>query len=265
MNDEYRRIDEEKVSIDSLVHCLKSQHGCLVKVNKEEDDPPDYWITVDNICYAAEVTSIVTEQGYHAKLKKLAHIIQKEAQNANSLSGTYVLSMRRIPTLPRFSTKSGFAIINDVCMYIRKTQYKESSNKYTIWKDLCGTLHIEKISNLGSSVEPVKIESEWVETAKYKLHELLQSAISEKIEKLLKKGITATNHRTILLLYDAFGFAESHIAQKELLTLDGYDWFHSIFWVASFNDCTNDLYPEEPGRNGVFLFSKDTAWWKKLN
>ena len=58
-------IDEELVCIDSLLHHLKENLGYLdVLVEREQNDPPDFWVTVSGQKFAAEVTSIVNDQAY---------------------------------------------------------------------------------------------------------------------------------------------------------------------------------------------------------
>ena len=58
----------------------------------------------------------------------------------------------------------------------------------------------------------------------------------------------------------AYGYAEGEDAKIALRGVHGYDWFHSIFWARSFTDRTNELYPEEPGRIGLFLYTKEDRW-----
>ena len=70
MNQESNRIDEELVCIDSFVQCLKQNFGLNeILVEREENDPPDFWVTIENVKYVVEVTSIVSNYGYEAYAK----------------------------------------------------------------------------------------------------------------------------------------------------------------------------------------------------
>jgi hypothetical protein len=54
-----KRIDEEIVCADSFACHLKQKCGCnRVEIQRETDDPPDFWLTIDGIRFAVEVTSI---------------------------------------------------------------------------------------------------------------------------------------------------------------------------------------------------------------
>jgi len=88
----------------------------------------------------------------------------------------------------------------------------------------------------------------------------MQNAVYEKRKKLLKKGVPDVCPNNILLFYDAYGSAELDDAQKALSKVEGYRWFNSIFWVASFTERQNELYPDEPGRIGTFLYSTNKNW-----
>ncbi len=57
------RINEELVTIDSLVYSLKKDYGFTkITVKDPEDEPPDFWMTIDKNIYAVEITSIVSAQ-----------------------------------------------------------------------------------------------------------------------------------------------------------------------------------------------------------
>jgi hypothetical protein len=56
------RIDHERVSVDSLVQYLKQKCGYQnVQARKEQDDPPDFWLSIDGKRFAVEETSIADE------------------------------------------------------------------------------------------------------------------------------------------------------------------------------------------------------------
>jgi hypothetical protein len=87
---------------------------------------------------------------------------------------------------------------------------------------------------------------------------LLQQRIDDKRKKLADKGIGPG--QALLLLYAAFAYADAEHAIASIRKVNGYEWFHSVFWAASFSDRENDTFPSEPGREGLFLFSAKPEW-----
>lgn len=177
------RIDHEKVSIDSLVYHLNQRCGGKnIQFRREEDDPPDFWLSIDGSTFAVEETSIADEATVRGRA-----------------------SARKQGRRPDVASK---------------------------WE---GEVHGELVG-------------------------LIQDSVSGKRLKLEKKGVPQQCQDIILLLYDAYGYAEGEDAKIALRGVPGYDWFHSIFWAGSFTDRTNELYPEEPGRIGLFLYTKEDRW-----
>lgn len=103
-------------------------------------------------------------------------------------------------------------------------------------------------------------EPKWEGEVEEELSSLLGAAIEKKQKKVAQKGILNTCDGIILALYDAYGFSDIETARQAFSRLQGYEWLHSIYWVASFTDRPNILYPDNPGRYGEFLYSKDSAW-----
>ncbi len=178
------RIDHECVAVDSLVQYLKQRCGHQdIQVQKEENDPPDFWLSIDGSRFAVEETSIATEDA----VKRIA-IDRKKGMNSGSLG------------------------------------------------------------------------LKWEGEVQDELAELIQKAVRTKREKLERKGVPQRCRDSILLLYDAHGFGDPEDAKLALQTVHGYDWFHSVFWAASSTYRPNELYPEEPGRMGSFLYTKEDRW-----
>jgi hypothetical protein len=178
------KVDHECVSVDSLVQYLKQRCGHQnIQVQREQDDPPDFWLSIDGNRFAVEETSIATE-----------------------------------------ATVKGIAIAR------------------------------KKGSTFG------RIGSKWEGEAQDEVAELIQGAVSSKRSKLEKKGVPQQCRDIILLLYDAYGYGDAEDAKIALRNVHGYDWFHSVFWAASFTDRPNQLYPDQPGRVGFFLYTKEDGW-----
>ena len=265
MTKDTKQINEEKVCADSLVYHLKQQCGCnSVEIQQETNDPPDFWLTIDSIRFAAEVTSIVTGQGYRANSCNLQQAISASATQGNLLRGRYCLTLRDHPDIPKRNSQQWMQLIDSATSFIGTTyDVAETPDECLLLKDAEGRLAIKKISGNSAAIiltGPVGVK--WEGKVEDELCQLMQVAVDKKREKLLKKGVPAQCPRSFLLFYDAYGYGGNEEAQKALLRVKGYDWFHSIYWAPSFSDKLNDLYPEEPGRSGIFLYSRDEAWWR---
>jgi len=261
-----KRIDEELVSADCLANYLRNKGGCnKVLVERNEDDPPDFWFTIDDKKYAVEVTSIVTCQGYHANIKRLTQTIKKASQESGILTGKYVLIIVRKPNIPRRNSAAWHNLVNCTLLFMQLTKEAVSTDPIILYKDSNGYIQIKKTKQSdknGSTLGCLFISPmQWEEEAQAELTKLMQKAIDEKRRKLLNKGVTdICPNNIILLFYDAYGYCELDDAQKALSNVEGYKWFHSIFWAASFTNRQNELYKNEPGRLGIFLYSTNRNW-----
>jgi len=255
-----RRINEERVCIDALKHVLLTRCGCTeVHVREEASDPPDYTITVDGTCYPAEVTSIVSLQAYYDHCKKFAQAIRDRAHSEGVLSGTYALEISRHPNIPKPTSHRGRQLLDRAVDYLRATREATTSAKLEIATDETGKIRIVKVSGEGAAVGALWTPpAMWEGEVQGELATLMQRAVTTKTKKLQKVGIEP--QRAFLLLYDAHGLGDANDAAIALRQVKGYDWFHSIFWAASFTNRTNAVYPDEPGRKGIFLFSSAPNW-----
>ncbi len=258
------RIDEELVCIDSLRHQLIRHCSCRrVDVQREKDDPPDFWVHVDGRKYAAEVTSITiaAENACWAACCALEKAVGDAATTQQCLSGTYVLSVHRKPDLPRRTSADWCLLVKKAVSYLRRVAAKQPAGESILLTDEQGRVSIRKVSTGGAAVRLVHLpEAKWEGEIHEELQGLVQNAVTTKRAKLEKKRVRAKCAHVILVLYDAYGFADMDDVRRALLDMAGYEWFHSVFWAASFTDRRNELFPEHPGRHGVFLYSRDPDW-----
>ena len=256
------RFDEELVCADSLAHHLKSYCGCSkVKIRREPNDPPDFWFDIDSQEYAAEVTSIVSDQGYHAACTALKDTVKKSAIAEGSIIGSYCLKVTQRPNLPRKHSTEWRDLCDKALCFIRDTDSKGASEETFLLEEKEGKLSILKIDTNGATVGLLWMpDSKWEGEVHNELQGLIQDAVTTKRKKLETKGVPEQCPRILLVLYDAYGYSDVEDAQKALLSTSGYDWFHSVFWATSFTDRKNVLYPGSPGREGTFLYSKTDKW-----
>lgn len=259
-NNANRRIDEELVSVDSLKHVLCTRCGCKeVYLHREQHDPPDFTVTVDGEPFPTEVTSIVSRQQYHAQCKEFAEAIRDRADSLGILCGKYALKVSRFPHIPKPTSKNGRQLLDAAVAYVVATRQHAVFPEVQLTKDKSGKISIAKVSANGSTVGVLwSGPAMWEGDIQSQLATLIQQAVDDKQRKLQDAGIGP--RRALLLLYDAFGYAEPQDGVAAMQQVNGYDWFHSIFWAASFFDRKNTTYPGEPGREGSFLFSNNPGW-----
>jgi len=106
----------------------------------------------------------------------------------------------------------------------------------------------------------------WEGEVQEELARLIQTAVRTKRAKLEQKNVPKQCGDIVLVIYDAHAFGDSEDAEMALQKVHGYDWFHSIFWAkvgwrgAGGKDAPNELYPDQPGRMGFFLYTKEERW-----
>jgi hypothetical protein len=261
-NTELKIIDEELVCADALVHFLKYHCGHQeILVEREENDPPDFWFTIEGKKYAGEVTSIVKGHEYHTHCRKLEDAI-RNSLDVDRIFGTYALIIMHKPKIPRTTSPEWKEIVTQAGSFIKGTRYFQSTEEFRILENVNGHLGIKKISNQGSLLGAIgPTDSKFEGEVQAELQELIGKRIKEKKQKMENKGIPDI-YPIILLLYDAYGFGNSSDAEKALMSIKDYDWFHSIFWATSFTDRPNELFPSEPGRVGTIIYSVNSNWWK---
>lgn len=255
-----RRIDEEAVSVDALRYVLCTRCGCTdVAIARETNDPPDFTVTIDGEHFPAEVTSIVSGEQPRARYDDLARAIASHASTHGGVSGAYALAVSTFPKIPRPASSEARSLLEAALRYLNATRDCLTAPAYRLLEDDAGKIDIWKVSASGSTIDVIwSAPAMWAGEVQSQLAMLIQQAVHEKHGKLQRVGVDPK--QTLLLLYDAFVYASPKDALAALLQVTGHDAFHSVFWAASFSDRENTTYPEEPGRDGVFLFSRNPRW-----
>jgi hypothetical protein len=256
-----RRIDEELVSVDSLKHvlctCFGYKHVCI---HREQQDPPDFIVTINGKTFPTEVTSIVMERPYEHSMqcKRLMNAIRDCANKIGILVGQYTFEVTRTPYIPKPTSREGYQLMDAAIAYIHDSQLQEVGPEIRLTQDKLGKISLRKYAANGSTLEMVSTQSMWEGEIQDLLVTLIQRAIDGKICKLRDAGIVP--REALLLLYDAFNYAEPNDVVTAMQKVNRCEWFHSIFWADSFSCRQNQTYPEEPGRDGLFLFSINPSW-----
>ncbi len=266
------RINEEHVCIDSFIQRLKeidSGQKIFYCDNSEAKlDPPDFWVKISGTIFAVEVTSI-TDYDYEALCTKFFDDIRSEFATSNIIKGTYSLSVIKHPRIPKKGTFGWKTLISTIATRLQDMANAPSGIKYNILEDRNGEVIIRK-----SSDQDAKIRLAWDVRCWWgrgviqeELSQLIRKAIEKKRKQLEKKRNHLENKsvldqykNVILLFYDAYDYSDVENIRKAFLNVQDYNWLHSIFVALAYSDASNKLYPDSPGRKGVFLYSKNELW-----
>lgn len=255
------RINEEHVCIDSFIqHLREVDKKQEITFYEEPNDPPDFWVTIAGTKYAVEVTSIVTDYGYEALCNKFFKDIRSEFATSNNIKGTYSLYVTRRPRIPKKETSDWKTLVSIIATNIQDMSNALCGTEHYILKDKNGRVGISKLSDQGAKIFLSTGAAKWGGEVREELSKLFSKAIERKRVALEKKGVLRQCPKIILLFYDAYVYGDIEDAQQAFLKVQGYEWLHSIFLAMSFSDRPNALYPNTPGRRGVFLYTTKEDW-----
>lgn len=223
-------------------------------------DPPDAWLFVGEAKFAAEVTSLVepferlgrdvTSVQYSVDLHRLAWEVETQASGRGVSTGLYSLATLGDPPLPRRTERR--RLVKECVEYICQTtggpgQQKEKTLR--ISSNPPGTLSIQKHADTDLCVCAFPGTGKWPEEIRHDVRRLLETVISQKRRKLEDKAELERCRGSILVLYDAYGFARPALFREQLENITTADWFHSIF-----------LVPGMSWGRPLFLHTKEVLW-----
>jgi len=175
------------------------------------------------------------------------------------LSGRYALIVSQLPVIPKPASKTGRKILAAAVAYLDATKQRPDLSESELDTQATGQIRIAKVSAAGAEVDVLWTPPAlWEGEIQDQMSTLIQDAVDRKHRKL--ENAEMGSGEAILLLYDAYGYGEPSDAVAATRQLNGCDWFHSIFWAASFCHRKNTTYPNETGRGGLFLCSHNPAW-----
>jgi len=253
------RIDEEKLCMNFLLDYLKHKIGCgEVQAKRESNDPPDFWLTVDGRKFAVEVTSIAKNASYFPSCKRLAKYIEMQAKQKGWLSGKYTLQILGNPKIQKVNSKDWKEVAENALGYIHQTMNLSRADINILYKDSKGVLKIEKLAKNESYVAVLASNAKFEGPMIEELGKLLQKAISMKISNL--SGFRSSCSEIILLLYDAYIYADIIDVRQAFRDVAVTDFFHSIFWVQGLKRNARSLLENDVYAKGYILFTKDKKW-----
>lgn len=224
----------------------------------QECGSPDYYLWIDGIEYAVEVTKLMKNddivkknqflppEEYRDMLQSfIKNDIESFAMENNYLIGTYRVSFSKL--IENFKKKKR-EIQSKLLSYIRETQNFSNEPLRVIYENGREKCVIEKTDGRDDKVcmGIYLIGSKWEGEIDPEVYQLLDERIRKKVCKL--KNIS---YPKILLLHDQYLFACSKKYKSCISSISSRFSFHAVFLVENNN-------------KGLLLYSQDPKWEPKL-
>jgi len=149
------RIDEEKVTIDSLYQHLRDRGIQNISVQRNNEDPPDYWMRIGDWRIGVEITSVVEEYTYFDQCSKFHNMLKTRLEETTCIEGSYVIVFSRKPKLPSKRTTDWSRLLEISEQFISATKNESPGTKLVLIKDRSGELSIEKVEETKSMIARV--------------------------------------------------------------------------------------------------------------
>ena len=201
---------------------------------RQQDEPPDYYLSLDGIEYAVEVTSLMETLPvgtlllpYVAVTRSLWDFIdqvEETAKREGYLHGAYAVGfLGPIEYFSMVKDQIRAALLN----YIETTQGLESAPERVVFGYGGQRCSIQKIHNAGTKiVKAGPTNFKWEGEAAIQICSLLEERLADKCRKL--RNISAPK---ILLLYDSYHFADKQMFKDCVTKLSDLASFHTVFVV----------------------------------
>lgn len=247
-----KRKDEEfcKTKFDEFIKKISKAGSIRWEDVDQKDEPPDYYLYLNDVKYAVEISALIEKIDIGnrilphfviiSSLRKLVDEVETEARKKRFLKGTYIVKFSQpINNLE----KVGNHLFNNLLTHIKATQYKNTSAEYTVFKQGIRKCTIEKLNDLDNKIYKMgPNQAKWGGEIAKEICALLEERLIEKYSLL-----RGTLDPKILLLYDAYYFAEPKVFKACLNKLSHLDFFHTIFITKG----------EGPG---WILYSENKSW-----
>jgi hypothetical protein len=237
-----RERNDEKFCRNSFEKYLREKQGISNYIIIRGDEPPDYWLSVENKRFGIEVTQIVrlVEGGekkialycYKKSIFDLTDSIEKKAIELSVLSGNYHVHLRGIP---RYSSKRDkSAIISKSISYIKDTQKENAANIFELFRDGHHRIEIMKSTLENNSVKfGLHVFGEWQIESVTEALKLSKDAFSRKEEKL--RRVNESSDGIILLILNRYQTFEQDDWEMLFEHWDPtlVEFFHSVFFISA--------------------------------
>jgi hypothetical protein len=232
-----KRLDEEisKKSFSDWLACQNFSSTPVWSEVEQKNEPPDWYLTLENTRYAVETTSIVdslqdfdpplSSFAVSAYLKAFIEEVEVEATKRNILAGSYIVYL---PPIPNFQQHRQW-LFNKIISFVESTKDSPCDEEIHLGMVKNSSIVITRFpSNKNKIYEAisygVKIES----TASENLSRLIEKALKQKSEKLKK-----LDSPIFLLLLDSYLYSEISDWRKIVSDISIPLIFDSIFRTSA--------------------------------
>lgn len=216
----------------------------------QRDEPPDYYLSLDGIKYAVEVTILMDKLKVgNLKLSPLAVIaslwslvdeVEATAKRNHYLNGAYAVSFSR-PIVDFSSIRD--QLFDDLLAYVKATQNVSTAPEHFVLEQGAQKCAIQKLHDQKGYIGKVGPSGgKWEVEVAEEICTLLEERVSDKRHKLSK-----IIEPKVLLLYDAYHFANPEMYRSCLDSLAQLRFFNTIFVVPS-------------NQAGWVLYSENSHW-----
>lgn len=205
-----------------------------------ESSPPDFYLIIDNKVVSVEITGLtkmrededgpIPNETYLRSRMKLVYALEDKALELGVLRGRYVVNfhMHWMVSLSRARGHMERHVID----YIQNSKDKEREKNSVIFFERKPVCEIYKLDNMEDRIAPTFMDGEWTDTLENVsgAHEMVQRAVSYKIQKLRNKGIPRP---WVLVLFNAYPFMSENSfrmceSQERLVGKRAFDWIFII-------------------------------------
>lgn len=237
-----KRLHEEiaKSGFDALLRRLFPTTVILWEKVPQAQEPPDWYLQVDSDRYAVEATSIfehistlsgqMPSSSISAALHQFIDEIETVAVKEGILTGAYAVSLCPIPDFPAVKEDLGQRLLD----YIRNTRSVPIAPRANVWEVGRRSVCIQKLHGEKRYVaEIISFDEKWEGEAQQELSRYLTTALEAKKAKL-----THIREPIILLVLDAYHYADTEQWLQAVLEIPSREAFHSICRIAPPDQAT---------------------------
>lgn len=219
---------------------------------KQEDEPPEFYLSVNGMVYAVEVTIMMQKEDVGARKHLPIGIVrdllrefvvdevEAVARATSSLQGSYLVSFSK--PITNFANIKG-TIQTELLSYISITQTVSKAPPKVVYECNRQKCEIEKVHNEENKViMGGPVISRWEGEALVEVKQLLDNRLGEKQYRL--RNIAGPK---ILLLHDKYYFADLEAYRACISKVSSLHSFHTVFIVGSNSE-------------GQVLYSKNSTW-----
>jgi hypothetical protein len=207
----------------------------------QEEEPPDWYLDVEDYRFAVETTSIVeylwafdpplSSFAIAASLTGFVDTIEREAKSRGPLNGAYLVSLAPIP---RFRENEKW-LYDELMSYIERTRHLPSAERFDLGRIKHQTISISKLESKREYVkQAVSFGAKFEGEAFEDLVKIIALALEKKSSRLQE-----ISHPIVLLQLDAFHYSGSDDWRQALLRSRVPAGFDAVF--RTMRDATAQL------------------------